>query len=179
MSGIQFDLTGLIHSKLAEEQSSGEISGNHTTTIPGHTVLQIEGQIHPENDTEGFENLNIDLDSLTYDPDLRRSNRQTAGIAPTRLVYDTSCLVTDSTINADQLTVPFTYEEAVCSGNKEDWNAAMTDEIKALEENKTCKLVILPPGRKAIKTKCVFDTKTDENNNITRFKARHVARGFT
>lgn len=66
--------------------------------------------------------------------------------------------------------------------NREDsekWICAMKDEIKSLEENKTWNLVELPKEKKVIKTKWIFKTKRNVDGDITRFKARLVARGYT
>ncbi|KAI3619346.1 gag-pol polyprotein [Moniliophthora roreri] len=54
------------------------------------------------------------------------------------------------------------------------WMAACHDELKSLQERNVYKLVDLPQGRKAIKSRWVFDVKTDG-----RYKARLVAKGFS
>lgn len=54
----------------------------------------------------------------------------------------------------------------------------MKKEIKALEENGTWILVLLPPGKKAIDSKWVYKIKYKPNGEIERYKARLVAKGF-
>lgn len=49
--------------------------------------------------------------------------------------------------------------------------------INALEMNDTWKIVDLPEGKKAIDSKWVYKMKFDEDGNVTRLKARLVARG--
>uniref|UniRef100_A0A0W0G0F0 Reverse transcriptase Ty1/copia-type domain-containing protein n=1 Tax=Moniliophthora roreri TaxID=221103 RepID=A0A0W0G0F0_MONRR len=54
------------------------------------------------------------------------------------------------------------------------WMAACHDELKSLQERSVYKLVDLPQGQKAIKSRWVFDIKTDGH-----YKARLVAKGFS
>jgi hypothetical protein len=46
-------------------------------------------------------------------------------------------------------------------------------------ENGTWDIVDLPKGRKAIGSKWVFKKKRDEQGNVTKYKARFDAKGFT
>ena len=55
----------------------------------------------------------------------------------------------------------------------------MNDEMVALTKLKTFELAQLPKGRKAIGSKWVFRIKRGDNGEITRYKARLVAQGFT
>lgn len=119
------------------------------------------------------------IDDLTYHPGIRRTTRRTAGVPPERYGSDVVCLVTDSTLNADNVNVPVSYNAALNCGQSMAWWRAMEDEMAALSKNETWTLVPLPMGRKPIKTKWVYDIKTDEKDSIVRYKARLVARGFT
>lgn len=53
----------------------------------------------------------------------------------------------------------------------------MVKEINALERNHTWDIVPLPPGKSALGCKWVFALRPDSSGNLTRFKARLVARG--
>lgn len=53
----------------------------------------------------------------------------------------------------------------------------MDSEIKSLESNSTWTLTELPKGKKAIKSKCIYKTKQDNDKNIVKYKARLVAKG--
>ena len=54
----------------------------------------------------------------------------------------------------------------------------MLEEMKAIEENKTWKLVDPPPGCRPIDLKWVYKVKQDERGAIVKYKACLIARGF-
>ncbi|XP_074373657.1 putative mitochondrial protein AtMg00820 [Apium graveolens] len=54
----------------------------------------------------------------------------------------------------------------------------MQTEIKATEDNKTWEFTELPQGHKAIGLKWVFKLKRDGEGNVTKHKARFVAKGY-
>jgi hypothetical protein len=66
----------------------------------------------------------------------------------------------------------------MASRDAEHWHEACVVEFNSITANKTWQLVDLPSGRKPIDTKWVFNVKTDIDGNISRYKARLVARGF-
>lgn len=74
---------------------------------------------------------------------------------------------------------PLSYEEALKSPDHHHWKKAMNDEIHDLTKRNTWDIVYLPPGRKAIKGRWVYRVKIGHDNQITRFKARWVAKGFS
>ncbi|KAM1652315.1 hypothetical protein ACFX1T_004838 [Malus domestica] len=71
---------------------------------------------------------------------------------------------------------PETYEEARAHNDSDKWMKAMESEMDSLSKNDTYELVELPKGRKALKNKWVFKLKRDDN--MTRYKARLVVKGF-
>jgi hypothetical protein len=79
--------------------------------------------------------------------------------------------------NGEQL--PATYDAIATLTDKEEWQKATSAEIASLIEHGTWTLVPLPPGRKALKTKWVFRIKRDAHGNITRYKARLCACGYS
>ena len=82
-------------------------------------------------------------------------------------------------MNSDRTDVPFTYKEAISGPNANSWLQEMREEIDSLISLKTYSLTTLPKGRKTVKTKWVYDIKTNVDGSVERFKARLVAKGFT
>ena len=70
---------------------------------------------------------------------------------------------------------PTTYAEA--QGDPA-WRAAMEQELKSVEQNRTWELVPLPSGHCPITLKWVFKLKKDEQGTMIKHKARLVARCF-
>ena len=54
----------------------------------------------------------------------------------------------------------------------------MLEEIHALEDNHTWKLVDLPQGKTIVDCKWVFAIKVNPDGSVARLKARLVARGY-
>jgi hypothetical protein len=61
--------------------------------------------------------------------------------------------------STSRIQEPTSYQEAMSLPEAELWLKAMKAEIESLKVNKTWKLVALPPGRRAIKSKWVFKVK--------------------
>ncbi len=60
-----------------------------------------------------------------------------------------------------------------------DWKSAMTKEYESLVENDVWTLVTLPPGRKAIGGRWHFCLKYGSTGEVTRYKARYVAKWYS
>ncbi|KZV46385.1 hypothetical protein F511_16024 [Dorcoceras hygrometricum] len=54
----------------------------------------------------------------------------------------------------------------------------MQEELEALDRNKTWDLVTLPQGRKFIGNRWVYKIKRDGNNQVERYRARLVVKGY-
>lgn len=74
---------------------------------------------------------------------------------------------------------PRSYREAMTCPDKDKWMVAMIEELKSIEDNDTWEPADLPAGRKSIGSKWVFKVKLDEFGEISKYKARLVAQGFT
>lgn len=55
----------------------------------------------------------------------------------------------------------------------------MNDEMASIENNQTCKLVELPKEKKVVGLKWVYQTKHNEDDNIQKYKARLIAKGYS
>ncbi|KAJ9678523.1 hypothetical protein PVL29_020646 [Vitis rotundifolia] len=75
----------------------------------------------------------------------------------------------------DSISTLKTVTEAL---NHPSWKNAMLEEIRALEDNLTWKLVDLPQGKKVVGYKWIFPVKVNPGGSIARLKARLVARGY-
>lgn len=74
---------------------------------------------------------------------------------------------------------PKSYDEAVESNDRNEWQKAMQSEYDSLLKNQTWILVEKPEKQKVIDNKWVYKVKRHPNGTIERYKARVVARGFT
>ena len=55
----------------------------------------------------------------------------------------------------------------------------MKEELLSLQKNKTCELVHLPKGKKAVGCKWIFTVKQTPEVKVDRYKARLVAKGYS
>ena len=69
-----------------------------------------------------------------------------------------------------------TFHEVIKSSDKSLWITTMQEEIEALDKNKTWDLVSLP--REAIGNRWVYKIKGDANNQVERYRARLVVKGY-
>lgn len=75
--------------------------------------------------------------------------------------------------------IPRTIQEAFAGSNGEEWRKAVAEELGMIEKMGTYEMVELPEGRDTIGCRWVFTKKRDENGQVTRFKARLVAQGYS
>lgn len=54
----------------------------------------------------------------------------------------------------------------------------MEEELRSIEKNQTWELVHLPQGKRPIDVKWVYKTKVKPNGDVSKYKARLVARGI-
>jgi hypothetical protein len=74
-----------------------------------------------------------------------------------------------------QSSYPQSYGEAA---RNPFWESAMQEEYKSPLENQSWDLVPLPSGRKLVRCRWVYRTKSAVDGQISRYKARPVAKGF-
>jgi transposase InsO family protein len=70
-----------------------------------------------------------------------------------------------------------TLSEAMTSPQREEWTAAIQEELTSLEDMHTWDLVDLPQGARALPNKFVLKIKRHENGLVERYKARLVILG--
>lgn len=127
------------------------------------------------------ESINVSSDDAAdpeYEPD------ETVVIPTTTISRATRRNVRSNALNPLNLnfafySVPETVNEALKDDHSSEWEVAMREEIASHDENGTWELSVLPPGKKPIKSKWVFATKTDSDGNVIRYKARLVAKGYS
>jgi hypothetical protein len=74
--------------------------------------------------------------------------------------------------------IPNSYKDVLTHTHREKWEDAMTKELCSIEDNHTWEPAILPNGRKALSTRWVFTVKHNDQNEIQRWKARLVVKGY-
>jgi hypothetical protein len=72
--------------------------------------------------------------------------------------------------------IPKSIEEALKDSG---WRKGVSDEISALNKNKTWEISELPPGKKPVGCKWLFTIKHKADESIEKLKAHLVAKGFT
>jgi len=74
--------------------------------------------------------------------------------------------------------IPKSYDEAMTLPDKDKWIEATNKELQSIIDNHTWEPSDLPKGKKALTTRWVYTVKHDDNNEIIRWKARLVVKGF-
>lgn len=80
--------------------------------------------------------------------------------------------------NLTEIIEPTTYEQALNSPQSNEWQEAMDDEIRSLEDRGTWEIVEKTDDYNCVGSKWVYKIKTDPEGNVVKFKARLVAQGF-
>jgi len=74
---------------------------------------------------------------------------------------------------------PVTYDQAMKSPEKSQWQSAVASELKSFNDNTAWQIVERPTNRKVVKNRWVFKRKKDSDGNVNRCRARLVAEGFS
>ena len=75
--------------------------------------------------------------------------------------------------------MPKTFNQALKSTESKFWNDAIEKEWNAMFFNKVFEFVDRPHKKNMVKSKWVFDKKINEKGEVTRYKARLCAKGFS
>ncbi|WVZ55981.1 hypothetical protein U9M48_006573 [Paspalum notatum var. saurae] len=149
---------------LSSDLSPSESSGN-VSPIPEHVELplaqrrDIRSKFGKPPVRYGFEHLSTDHDIANFISYSRLSPAYRAFVASLQTV-----------------PIPSDWK---CAKQDPKWNAAMKEEMHALQKNKTWELVPLPKGKKAVGCKWVFTVKQNPKGEVDRYKARLVAKGYS
>ncbi len=188
-------------------QAEGEVKGNlapKTTNEQPKKDEELTQEAEIEIETPGAQNLRTRTTKIDYrqlnDPQLRQPNfrakQQSPSISPpetskkeittkekTNLAMGTlwKALLEeeDFVFRTTEDDLPKNYDEAIAGDEGEKWKAAMDEEIGTLGKMGTWKLEDLPTDRNPVGCKWVFLRKRDEHGQITKYKARLVAQGFS
>jgi hypothetical protein len=74
---------------------------------------------------------------------------------------------------------PKSYKQAMKGAQADQWERAMDTEMNQLHDRRTWTLVDLPPGRRPVKSKWVYQTKLNANNQVEKLKARLTCCGYS
>ena len=74
---------------------------------------------------------------------------------------------------------PMNYKEAMADKDREHWIDAMYEEIGKLEARNSWSYEKPPLGANIVGTRFVYARKRDAQGNVTRFRGRMVAQGFS
>lgn len=170
---ISRDVCFMENTKNVQVSVAEEVAESEGDYIDESTISE-ESIADRANETETFD----DASDETYIPDeevspinvTRKSNRVPV---PRDFSSYVSHMATTGEVECD----PTTIEETRTREDSMQWNSAIKSELDSLIENKTWIAASLPAGRKAIKSKWVFNTKRDKDGNILKYKARLVAKG--
>jgi hypothetical protein len=155
--------------------AEGKMQMEEHNSIPKETTaVQMENtQNHTSSEAAPEHEEQEQIESET--PEVRRSTRErrppawhSEYVTESNIAY---CLLTED-------GEPSTFHEAIKSTDVSMWMTAMQEEIEALHKNNTWDLVPLPQGRKAIGNKWVYKIKRDGNDQVERYRARLVVKGY-
>lgn len=105
-----------------------------------------------------------------------KSKKQVAGYTLAAALSATAQAEAHMSRTNNQEGDPVNFYEAV---KHPHWAAAWDKELNALKKKGVWREEIPPDGANIMGNKVVFKTKRDENNNITKYKARGCGKGFT
>jgi len=158
--------------------TSREVPGITPESATPQEIVDVSSTSSTEIEESGLDDLPIAL---------RKEPRAKAGMPPPRygFEHDISNYVSYASLSPtyrafvaslQSVVIPEDWKEA-----KQDpkWREAMSEELRALEKNKTWEFVKLPEGKKAVSCKWVFTVKQNPEGKVERYKARLVAKGYS
>lgn len=140
-----------------DDDDDNEITDASEQRSDTSEVINVEGDVQQE---QALKNNNVNTQ-------LRRSTRVRK--EPQRFKVN----AIPRTFTSDEPTL----QQAIKSADKEEWVKAITKEIKTLKAMECWEQVSRPVNERVLHTKFVLKRKRDENNEISKYKARLVVCG--
>ncbi|KAH9685409.1 protein kinase domain-containing protein [Citrus sinensis] len=163
------------------EDTFGEHNNSDTTAIENESHEEIPNQLSAEDvpTTSPIRRIlpqhqNRGIPKPTYDPDFS-----------SRVKYPMSHFVSNHHLSESNqsfvnqlstVSIPNSVHEAL---KDPKCKAAMNDEMRSLQKNQTWELVDLPPGKKPVGCRWIYNIKYKADGSIERYKAKLVAKGYT
>ncbi|KAE8727661.1 hypothetical protein F3Y22_tig00005406pilonHSYRG00056 [Hibiscus syriacus] len=158
-----------VEDKLQRKEDDDSTEKSETTHI--HMKKEVEqgdsSKAEPAHDEQEPESSEAPT-TRQSDRVRRRPNWHSDYVIEGNVAY---CLLTED-------SEPSTYQEAINSSDASLWMMAMQEEIEALHKNNTWDIVPLPQGRKPIGNKWVFKIKRNGDDQVERYRARLVVKGY-
>ncbi|KRX83269.1 Retrovirus-related Pol polyprotein from transposon TNT 1-94 [Trichinella sp. T6] len=147
-----------------------------TSQDSGYTEMDPNPSVPPKVDTDSDESIgqSPQPSAKTSPEELRRPLRDRF---PNRNIFNSDFLLFQAQVR--EQSDPISYEEAVNRPDAKKWLKVINEELASHRENQSWEPAVLPPHKKAIKSKWVFKTKYKEDRTIEKRKARLVARGYS
>ncbi|GJV18873.1 retrovirus-related pol polyprotein from transposon TNT 1-94 [Tanacetum coccineum] len=152
-----------------QENEEGDSTTRETT------LIQMEKEFQSNDPFEAVPQHEVNETDESQAPATRSLNRERRRpgwhsdyVMESNIAY---CLLTEE-------GEPSTLQEALNNPDASFWKEAMQEEIEALHKNKTWELVPLPGGRKPIGNKWVYKIKKNGDDQVERYRARLVVKGY-
>lgn len=152
-----------------QENEEGDSTTRETTSI------QMEKEVQSNDSSEAAPQHEVNETNESQAPATRTLNRERRRpgwhsdyVMESNVAY---CLLTEE-------GEPSTLQEALNNPDASFWKEAMQEEIEALHKNNTWELVPLPGGRKPIGNKWVYKIKRNGDDQVERYRARLVVKGY-
>lgn len=152
----------------------GEISETQQVETKDEESVNVVTGTEPESNVDETD-VNSVLQNVEEIPPTEAPRQKRVRKPPQRYGFSNLCISS----NTESLHDPATIQEALQGPDKDNWIAAMREELQAFEENSAWEVVSeVPPEKTLVQCKWVYKRKFDSDNSV-RYRARLVAKGFT
>jgi hypothetical protein len=116
---------------------------------------------------------NVNEDSVSSEDKVQQVEKPVDKIKKPKWIQDYVCpALTKDFVETE------VFHKAMESEHKEDWIVAMNSEYNSLMKNNVWEIVDRPENENILKCKWIYKIKKDADEELDKFKARPVARGF-